>query len=286
MLGRLIGVFAIGCCVFASHGSGEDANWPQWRGPDGSGKTSAADVVTHWGPDQNVKWRLELPEAGNSTPVVFGNRVFVTQPLSESNERSLICVDRHTGREQWRRSVVYEQQEATHRTNPYCSASPATDGQRVVAWFGSAGLVCWDLDGKELWRRDLGRQEHMWGYGSSPILHGDLCILNFGPGNREFLIAVDLSQPARLVGRSTRWTTRPNVPLSGPENDGNANDFTSDKERSERLRGSWNTPISGGRQWSHRINRCLAASCDRSGPVDRVRDFGCAAMAPRWLTRR
>lgn len=242
MHSRLTAVFAICCCMFASPGVGEDSNWPQWRGPNGSGKTSAVDVVTHWGPDQNVKWQLDLPEAGNSTPVVWSDRVFVTQPISESNERSLICVDRHTGKEQWRQTVVYDRKETSHRTNPYCSASPATDGQRVVAWFGSAGLVCWDLDGNELWRRDLGRQEHMWGYGSSPILHDGLCILNFGPGNREFLIAVDAS-----TGK-TRWKVdsmddRAERELSGPENDGSANDFTNDKERSERLRGSWNTPI-------------------------------------------
>lgn len=183
-----------------------------------------------------------MPEAGNSTPVVWGDQVFLTQPLSGSKERALICVDRKTGREQWRRSVAYTEEESTHKTNPYCSASPVTDGQRVIAWFGSAGLVCWELDGKELWRRNLGLQDHMWGYGSSPILYRDLCIVNFGPGNREFLIAVD-----KTTGE-TRWKVdslddRAERDLSGPENDGNANDFSSDKQRSERLRGSWNTPI-------------------------------------------
>lgn len=242
MFRRQTGVFAILCCVFAPHGLGDDSHWPQWRGPNGSGKTAAVDVVTEWGPDHNVKWRLDLPEAGNSTPVVWGDRVFVTQPISESKERTLICVDRHTGKEQWRRGIVYDQKEASHRTNPYCSASPVTDGQRVAAWFGSAGLVCWDFDGNELWRRDLGRQAHMWGYGSSPILHDDLCILNFGPGNHEFLIAIEMS-----TGK-TRWKVdsmddQAERKLSGPENDGNANDFTNEKERSERLRGSWNTPI-------------------------------------------
>jgi outer membrane protein assembly factor BamB len=66
-----------------------------------------------------------------------------------------------------------------------------TDGERVIASFGSAGLFCYNLEGKELWRRDLGKQEHIWGNGAAPILHGNLCILNFGPGERTFLIAVD-----------------------------------------------------------------------------------------------
>lgn len=234
--------FAICCVVVALPCFANDRDWPQWRGPKGSGKTAAANAVTQWGPDQNVKWRIDLPEPGNSTPIVWGDQVFLTQPFSESNERGLMCLDRQTGKERWRRGVSYTEAESTHKTNPYCSASPVTDGQRVIAWFGSAGLVCWDLEGNELWRRDLGRQEHMWGYGSSPILHDDLCILNFGPGNREFLIAVD-----KATGE-TRWTVdalddAKERSLSGPENDGNANDFTSDKQRSERLRGSWNTPI-------------------------------------------
>lgn len=229
-------------CLIVSPGFGDDPNWPQWRGPEGNGKTSATSVLTQWGPEQNVKWRVELPEPGNSTPIVWGERIFLTQPLSDTKQRAFICLDRQTGQELWRRSVAYAEPEASHKTNPYCSASPVTDGQRVIAWFGSAGLVCWDLEGTELWRRDLGRQEHMWGYGSSPILHEDLCILNFGPGNREFLLAVDKSTG------ETRWQVdalddAAERELSGPENDGNANDFGSDKQRSERLRGSWNTPI-------------------------------------------
>ena len=242
MSNRINIAILMGCLAIASRSFGSDSNWPQWRGPAGSGKTSATDVLTQWGPDQNVKWRIDLPEAGNSTPVVWGERIFLTLPLSESKERALFCVDRRTGQERWRRSVAYDEAEATHRTNPYCSASPVTDGQRVIAWFGSAGLVCWNVDGTELWRRDLGKQEHIWGYGSSPILHEDLCILNFGPGNRESLLAVD-----KTTGE-TRWEVKAmddeaERKLSGPENDGNANDFTSHEPRSERLRGSWNTPI-------------------------------------------
>lgn len=175
MLFRMTVAIAL-CCINLSPISADDPNWPQWRGPNGTGKTSATGMVTQWGPDRNVKWRLRLPEPVNSTPIVWEDQIFLTQPLSESNGRSLICVNRKTGTEKWRRSVVYAEKEPTHKTNPYCSASPVTDGERVIAWFGSAGVICWDLSGKELWRRNLGRQEHMWGYGSSPILHDDLCV--------------------------------------------------------------------------------------------------------------
>jgi outer membrane protein assembly factor BamB len=221
---------------------GEDQNWPQWRGPAGSGETTATDEVIEWGPERNVKWRVALPERGNSTPSVWGNRVLLTQPIESKQQRALLCFDRATGEELWRKSVQYDEPEPTHRTNPYCSASPVTDGERVVAWFGSAGLICWDLNGNELWRRDLGQQEHMWGYGSSPIFYEDLCILNFGPGKRELIIAVD-----KVTGQ-TRWQVdtlddKAERSLSGPENDGGANDFESTKPREQRLRGSWSTPL-------------------------------------------
>ncbi len=231
------------CCFGIVHAAvADDRNWPQWRGSKGTGEASSTGVVTEWGPTRNVKWRISLPEAGNSTPVVWDTKIFYTQPRSATNERALYCVDRETGRELWNRSVTYREPESSHSTNPFCSASPVTDGERVIAWFGSAGLVCWDLDGNEMWRRELGTQQHMWGYGTSPILHADLCILLFGPGKNEFLVAVD-----KTTGE-TKWqvdslSDEAERLLSGAGNDGNANDFSSDKNRDERLRGAWSTPI-------------------------------------------
>ena len=78
-------------------------DWPGWRGPDGDGTTAAAGLPTEWGPEKNVRWRLPLPEAGNSTPVVWGGRAFLTQPVSGGNRRELWCVDRATGGPLWRR---------------------------------------------------------------------------------------------------------------------------------------------------------------------------------------
>ena len=219
-----------------------ELDWSQWRGSDGSGKTASVASVKQWGTSQNLKWRVALPEAGNSTPIVWQDKILMTQPLSDDKQRAMLCLDRETGRELWRRGVNYSEAEATHKTNPYCSASPVTDGERVIAWFGSAGLVCWDLDGNEVWKRNLGKLEHMWGYGTSPVLYGDLCILSFGPGNQEFIIAVD-KQTGETVWQVDALGDSDERKLSGPENDGNANEFQSDKERSVRLRGSWTTPI-------------------------------------------
>jgi outer membrane protein assembly factor BamB len=173
----------IGCNVLA-------ADWPQWRGPAGTGATTETKLPTKWSATENVKWRVALPEPGNSTPIVFGDRVFVTQAVKE--RRQLMCFSRADGKLMWEAGVTAKEKDPTHGTNPYCSASPVTDGERVIASFASEGLYCYDLQGKELWKRDdLGKQIHIWGNGSSPIIHGDLCYLNFGPGETTYLLAVD-----------------------------------------------------------------------------------------------
>jgi outer membrane protein assembly factor BamB len=166
------------------------ANWPAWRGPLGTGVCEEKNLPVQWSATNNVKWRVPLPERGNSTPVVWGDRVFVTQPVGE--RRTLMCFHRADGKLLWQSGVTTQEKEPTHSSNPYCSASPVTDGERVIVSFASDGLYCYDFAGKELWHRtDLGRQIHIWGNGSSPVIYGDLCFLNFGPGETTYLLAVD-----------------------------------------------------------------------------------------------
>ena len=167
------------------------ANWPAWRGPTGDGVCAETGLPLTWSATENVKWKTPLPERGNSSPVVWGERVFVTQAIDKEMKRLLLCLDRATGKELWRAGTTAAEKELTHDTNPPCSASPVTDGERVIVSFGSAGVFCYDFAGKELWKRDLGVQRHIWGNASSPVLAGDLCFLNFGPGERTFLIALD-----------------------------------------------------------------------------------------------
>jgi len=104
---------------------------------------------------------------------VVGGKVFVTSAQdAEGRERSLYCFDVDNGSQQWVRTAVCDREMPTHQTNPYCGTTPASDGQRVVVWHATAGLFCYDLDGKMLWNRELGDFEHMWGYGTSPLLVG------------------------------------------------------------------------------------------------------------------
>jgi len=214
--------------LFSSCGGVIAEDWPAWRGPRGDGTCAERGLPTAWSRTENVAWTVALPERGNSTPIVWKDRVFVTQALEREGRRTLMCFDRQDGRLLWQEGTVWHDKEPTHGTNPMCSASPVTDGERVVAWFGSAGVFCYDLQGKLLWKRDLGLQRHIWGYGSSPVLHGDLCFLHFGPGERSFLIAVN-----KTTGE-TAW--RHDEPI-------NRQGTAEAKFSNADYYGSWSTPL-------------------------------------------
>jgi len=205
------------------------ANWPSWRGANGDGITSETNLPLKWDENTNVRWKVPLPGPGNSTPIVWGDKVFITQAVPKDKRRTLMCFDRANGKLLWQSGVVYAEPESTHATNPYCSASPVTDGERVIVSFASAGVYCYDFNGKELWHRDLGKQDHIWGNAASPVIFGDTCYLNFGPGERTFLIAMD-----KRTGK-TLWQHDEPGGRSGNPEPGKAN--------RDIWIGSWSDPI-------------------------------------------
>ena len=205
------------------------ANWPAWRGPEGTGIAHETKLPVRWSTNENVRWRAPLPERGNSTPIVWKNSVFITQAIDTENRRTLMCFDRKTGNVRWQKGVTYSEKEPSHETNPYCSASPTTDGERVVASYGSAGLYCYDLEGNELWHRDLGKQHHIWGNAASPVIYKDLCILNVGPGDPSYLIALD-----KKTGRPVWRADEPG---------GNSGQPKGGDDSKPAWIGSWSTPI-------------------------------------------
>jgi outer membrane protein assembly factor BamB len=234
-------------------------DWPAWRGPLGAGICDEKNLPTVWGTNQNVRWRVALPEPGNSTPVVWGDRVFLTQPVGD--RRTLMCFQRTDGKLLWQAGITTREKEPTHNTNPYCSASPVTDGERVIASFASDGLFSYDFAGRELWRRtDLGRQIHIWGNGSSPMLADNLCILNFGPGITNYLLAVD-KQTGQTVWRHDEPTTY-----------GQRSPAT----RNPQYTGSWSTPVLVQNQllmsWPQRL-----AAYD---PLTGKELWSCAGLSP------
>ncbi|MAE63250.1 MAG: serine/threonine protein kinase [Phycisphaeraceae bacterium] len=198
-------------------------DWPAFRGPRGDGHSKENRVPVTWDRETNVKWKVPLALPANGSPIVSNGRVFLTMPEDrEGRGRSLHCFDRRNGRQLWVRSVTIDRAMPTHGANPYGGSTPAADGRRVVVWHGSAGLVCYDFDGNEQWRRDFGEFRHMWGYGTSPVLHGDRVILHTGPGERSFVAALDLRDG------TTIWK---------------ADEPPAPEHAKKRLHGSWCTPL-------------------------------------------
>ncbi len=197
------------------------ANWPSWRGPSGDGRSGERVFPTMWSKDKNIKWSVELPDRGNSSPIVWEDRVFISQAEEDGRFRSLMSFDRETGERLWQSGVRYEAPESKHETNSYCASSPVTDGERIYVSYASAGFYCYDFSGRELWHRNFGRHHHRWGDGSSPVLSGDTCYFFHGPGEGSFLVAID-----KKTG-DTRWKVAQPEFAAGPDREdgfsGNAN---------------------------------------------------------------
>lgn len=177
-------------CLIAIPGLAED--WTSFRGPGNRGVSNETAAPLHWGPKQNIKWSVPLPDPGNGSPIISRGRVFLASSGDQGRSRSLICLDRRDGQQLWVQTVEYPEAEETHETNPHGAVTPATDGERIVVWHGSAGVFCYDFNGQLLWSRDLGKFHHIWGYASSPILHQGKVLLLCGPGERQFLTALRL----------------------------------------------------------------------------------------------
>lgn len=205
-------------------------NWPEWRGARRDGTAKERNLPLKWSAKENVKWKAPLPGPGNSTPIAWGEKIFVTQASEDGGKRMLMCFDRKNGKLLWEKGTAHAAKEASHETNPQCSASPATDGERVIAWFGTPGVYCYDLEGREIWRRDLGKHEHEWGYAASPVIYKDLVYLNFGPGENSFLVALKKNTGEEV------WRTDIEEKHYRERKDGFAN-------QDKGVIGSWSTPI-------------------------------------------
>ncbi len=157
-------------------------------------------------PARNLRWRAPL-DSGHSSPILYGAKVFLTTYRPADEELAVVALDRATGRQLWKRGVPTDRIEAVHLQmgNP-ASSTPACDGQRLYVFFGSYGLLCYDLEGQRLWERRLGPFQDEFGAGSSPILFGDTVILNQDHDRDSYLIAV-----AREDGRTVWKRARPNA---------------------------------------------------------------------------
>lgn len=189
-------------------------NWGHWRGPSGNGSATEATPPTTWSSSKNVRWKVEIPGRGSSSPVVWGQQVFITTAVPAGSDSQaelptlefrLLSYDCSNGRLQWQQTAtVTRPHQETHSTNGFASASPCTDGQHVYAHFGSRGLYCYSMTGELKWKRDdFGKMNtrNGFGEGSSPALAGNLILVPWDHEGPSSLYALD-----KLTGR-TVWQT-------------------------------------------------------------------------------
>jgi outer membrane protein assembly factor BamB len=235
-------------------------DWPQFRGPAGSGVTDESQVPAEWAKDKNVRWKVAIPGVAWSSPVVWGERVFVTTAITDNQKKprpfdyggfakkdfnfkdgrfpkgdfkgfpkggfgsqkppdavyhwKVLCLDRDTGKVLWEKTARQGKPTIpTQASNTYASETPITDGERLYAYFGMHGIFCYDLNGHELWSKDLGSYPMQFGFGtgSSPALADGKVFIQCDNEQKSFLAALDAKTGNELwrvdrPGRSS-WST-------------------------------------------------------------------------------
>ena len=211
----LAGVF-LAAMVGLGCGTAEAADWPRFRGPNGSGVAAgeAVSVPSVWGPQENLKWKVALPGPGSSCPIIVGEKVFVTcwtgygtgrgdAGTQADLQRHLLCLDRASGKTLWDSAVKAVLPEDDYRgmfaEHGYASHTPACDGERVYAFFGKSGVVAFDMDGKQLWQTPVGSglDPRGWGSACSPVLYQNLVIIT-AAAESETLYGLD-KQTGKIV---------------------------------------------------------------------------------------
>lgn len=189
-------------------GNGATAtDWPRFRGPNGGGVNLDGPTPTQWSETENLKWKLELPGPGSSSPIVVGDRVFLTcwtgygtDPADPGDQkdlaRHLLCINRETGKIEWSQAVAPSAPEEPFRgmfaENGYASHTPVSDGERVYVFFGKSGVIAFDMKGNQLWQKGVGidSDPRGWGSASSPILYKNLVIVT-ASAESQALVAFD-----------------------------------------------------------------------------------------------
>lgn len=229
---------ALMVCLAACTCFGSTVNWPQFRGPGASGVSEDAAPVT-WNVEsgENIKWQAPIPGLGHACPIIWQDRIYIATAVKpgskpdlkiglygdidsytekETHQWRLLCLAKSSGKVVWN-NLVLETVPRTqrHTKATHCNSTPVTDGKRLVAILGSEGLFCFDLDGRQLWRKDLGRMDPgyyvvtntSWGFGSSPVLYDGKVVIQCDVLSEQFLAVFDAKD-----GRELWRTARSEVP--------------------------------------------------------------------------
>lgn len=234
----LLGAFLIVGGTTAQKNSTNNSHWPQWRGPDFNGM-ARGDAPTKWSDTENVKWKAAIPGRGHSTPVVWGDKIFLTTAIpaakaaapapeaanqagrpgggrggpgggaaaNQEHQFAVLCLDKKTGKTLWQKvATTAAPHEGYHgKYGSFASNSPATDGKYVYAFFGSRGVFCYDLNGKLIWQKDFNvrMQMHLqFGEGTAAVIEGEKLLLNFDHKGGSFIVALD-----KATGKEI-WNTK------------------------------------------------------------------------------
>jgi outer membrane protein assembly factor BamB len=208
----LIIFLALGLCTVHAE------DWPGWRGPRGDGSSSETGAPTHWSNTDNVAWKAAIPGIGHSSPIIHGDRIFLTSCLQKEEERILLCLDRRDGKILWQQSVLKAVLEKKRKLNSFSSSTPATDGKHVYVAFlqvrprsalddyprkprdvaylpkdlvSEMVVACYTAEGKLAWRKSPGQFYSRHGFCSSPILYKDLVIINGDQDAEAYIVALD-----------------------------------------------------------------------------------------------
>ena len=197
-------------------------NWPGWRGPRGDGTSPSQGVPQTWNGEtgENIAWKVSVPGVGHSSPIVWGDRIFVTTYLEETHDRLLLAYDRAKGGELWRKVVTQSPPERLHQLNSLASGTPATDGKLVYVTFlensgdltpaknvgnprpmtpGQILVAAYDLEGKPVWAQRVGAFSSVHGFCSCPVLFEETVIVNGDHDGDSYIVALD-----KLTGE-TKW---------------------------------------------------------------------------------
>jgi outer membrane protein assembly factor BamB len=274
--------------------------WPRWRGPSGQGLVPEGATYTDiWSSKQNVVWKTPIAGRGNSSPIVWGDRVFVTT-AHDSKKLSVIAIDRASGKKVWETYVPdVHQGDWAHDKNGYASATPVTDGTRIFASFGRNGLIALDMDGKVLWHHPFGAINNYHGPAGSPILYKDRIFLfqdhEGAPDQRAFVAAFDAATGKTLWMTARRETVGWGTPV-----------VINTGERDELIVSSQGRvtaydPMTGRELWMVRGNTyeviptpvvghgLIFASSGRAGPTFAIRPGGTGDVSTThvaWSTSR
>jgi outer membrane protein assembly factor BamB len=212
--------YALTLCILL-HTPGSAENWPRFRGPTGQGISHESGLPVEWSAEENIAWKTAIPGAGWSSPIVFGDRIFVTTATDDGKSCHVICMDRRSGEILWNTKVFEQVPKHKREDNSYATPTPVTDGEHVYAVFSSGGIAALDMEGEVAWTNHDVEFFSQHGLGASPILHENLVIMPFDgssagedylvgfkkPWDGAVLLALD-KQTGKVAWRGTRGQSR------------------------------------------------------------------------------